>query len=378
MHTYRSTALAVALIGALAVAGCSSDTGSDGTSASGAAEASSTCVTEAEASVEKAKQPVALQAPETPIDVDAAKGAVIAYIPLLINEYTTDVQNGLDRAAKSVGASIVGFDPQGSVNDAGADIEQAIAQGVDGIVLLSVDHALIATQLQAAADAGVPVVTLTSSTLNDPVPDTVAAVITGDYENDARAGAAWTMANSDCAADVAIVTANLVGVFKLATEGAQSAYTEICGDACRVTVLDADLANAATDIPTQVTTALQKGPGITDVFAVWDGAVPLVAPAVVSSSSDANIMGMDGVPASLKAIATDNGQDFTMAKPPASWQGWAAFDLIIHAAQGLPNRDYVLDARLIDSSNIGDGTDDTVSPEYVGFEKVFTTAWGLK
>jgi threonine dehydrogenase-like Zn-dependent dehydrogenase len=108
---------------------------------------------------------------------------------------------------------------------------------------------------------------------------------------------------------------------------------------------------------------------------MWDGAVGLLTPAVASSGSSAQIMGMDGIDESIAAIAEDSGQDVTIAVSPPAWQGWAAFDDIERSLQGLPLVDYVSNTRLIDSTNIGDGGLAAVMPEHVGFEKAFVAAW---
>ena len=98
------------------------------------------------------------------------------------------------------------------------------------------------------------------------------------------------------------MTTSLIGVFTAAAESAQASIEEFCPETCTSTVLDVDLANAATDIPGQVTTALQRDPGITQVYAMWDGAVGLLTPAVASSGSSAQIMGMDGIDESIAAM----------------------------------------------------------------------------
>ena len=89
--------------------------------------------------VEAAKNPIPLQLPDAPLDLDAAEGDTIALVSIVLNNtYTNAIKDGLEAAADAAGASVDVFDAQGSVNQAAAGIDQAIARGVDGIVLVSV------------------------------------------------------------------------------------------------------------------------------------------------------------------------------------------------------------------------------------------------
>ena len=67
----------------------------------------------------------------------------------------------LDQEARRIGGNkIMAADGQNRVPKQTADVESAIIQGVDGIIISPIDVNEMAPALQQAIDAGIPVVTV--------------------------------------------------------------------------------------------------------------------------------------------------------------------------------------------------------------------------
>lgn len=82
-------------------------------------------------------------------------------VPSLGFPFFVHMQKELDAGAASLGdITIIATDGQNQTPKQTADVEAAIIQGVDGIVISPIDAVAMAPALQQAVDAGVPVVTI--------------------------------------------------------------------------------------------------------------------------------------------------------------------------------------------------------------------------
>jgi ribose transport system substrate-binding protein len=369
----RYAALALVAGAALVLAGCS------GSAAPAESEASSVdtaaCVTAAEAAVDAARAPLDLIAPESPLAVDGLKGKTIWFVTSSVNQWVQEMLEGVEEAAAEVGAEVKLWDAEGTINKVDEGVSQAVAQNADAIMLIATDPSLISGSLPAVQEAGIPILDVMSSGAQAPVPDGFIGSLTSDFAADGATGAMWALADSGCAADLAVVEASVLPIWHDLATGALDTITETC-DTCAATSIDIDLANLSTDLPSQVQTALQRDPDINYIFAAWDSAVPLLSPVLAASATAPTVMGRDGIEASLQAIAAGDGdQSFTLAMPPTQWTGWTAFDMTARAILGETVPTYVIPTRLIDATNVEDGSVEAVSPNYVDFQDAFIAAW---
>lgn len=82
-------------------------------------------------------------------------------LPDLAFPFFVHMQNQLLAEAEAIGnIEVIATDGQNSVTKQTADVEAAVTQGVDAIVISPAEVAALAPALQAAVDAGVPVVTI--------------------------------------------------------------------------------------------------------------------------------------------------------------------------------------------------------------------------
>ena len=94
--------------------------------------------------------------------IASAKDLVImTSLPSMEFPFFVHMQKQLDQEARSIGGiKILSADGHNRVPKQTADVESAIIQGVDGIIISPIDVNAMAPALQQAIDAGIPVVTV--------------------------------------------------------------------------------------------------------------------------------------------------------------------------------------------------------------------------
>jgi ABC-type sugar transport system substrate-binding protein len=251
---------------------------------------------------------------------------------------------------------------------------QAIAQKADAIVLLGIEPAMLSGSLNDAARAGIPVINALSGDASAPLANGVFANVSADYTADGASLAAWTLVDSNCSASTFFAQPTAIEIYQNMANGAEKVYRENCPDDCSLDIQEIDLANAATDLPQKVETAMKRNPDTTYVMTNWDSGVTFVEPTVAMTNPDAKILGRDGIATSLDSIRSGKGQDVTMAAPPEAWLGWVMVDNAVRAVTGAQPSGIVIPTRLVDETNVG-GSNADVNPNYKDFQNAFKEAW---
>lgn len=147
---------------------------------------------------------------------------------------------------------------------------QAIAQKADAIVLLGIEPAMLSGSLNDAARAGIPVINALSGDASAPLANRVFANVSADYTADGASLAAWTLVDSNCSASTFFAQPTAIEIYQNMANGAEKVYRENCPDDCSLDIQEIDLANAATDLPQKVETAMKRNPDTTYVMTNWD------------------------------------------------------------------------------------------------------------
>lgn len=372
-RTVAGGVVATSALVALALTGCASGGGNEAPEAGGG---SSDCIAAVQPAVDAGLEPSPLVAPTESLDLAALAGKNIWYITNSHNQFSTEMAGGVEEAGEAAGVKITVFDGQNSTSRYSEGINQAVAQGADGIILMAIQPAVVAEDLKAAEAAGVQVLSTLNGDPDEPVEPGTFGNFTADYTSDGRLMAQWVLADSGCTASSVVIQSSPVHVWDLATKGFEAATEEYCPDDCSVEVIDLDPANIANDLGNQLQTKLQTNPDIDYVIPVWDSAIPLVAPVVATAGRPITVFAHDGITESLELIAAGQDQHGTLAMAPSAWIGWAAFDEVARAILGEPSPGYVIPTRLVTPDNVGSGSLADVSPEYVDFQQAFIEAWG--
>lgn len=369
---------AVVVFGAFTLAACTPAVGGTAEVETSTAALTSTqqdCVDAVSADLATATADTELVAPSAPLDLDALSGQTVWFITVTMNQFSTDMATGVQEAADAAGVELVTFDGQGTANRFNEGIEQAVAQGAGGIILVGIDPAVVSSALAKAEAAGIPVQNTLNGDATDEVPAGMHDNLTSDFTADGEIAAKWALVDSGCSADMVLLYSSSVAVWDKMYVGAEGVFEEYCPEDCTFNALNIDLANVSTDIGSQLQTALQQNLDTDYVFPVWDSAVPFVTPVLSAANSDAKVLARDGLEANIELIVAGTDQDMTVGTPPTGWLGWLSFDDIARAMVGEDAPGYVIPTRVIDTENVGDGSVETLFPNYVDFETAFTDAW---
>lgn len=75
-------------------------------------------------------------------------------------EFYVDIEEGMKAAADAAGAEVIIVDPNGDLNTQTEQLEDFIARGVDGIIMVPIDSAASASEVEMVNEAGIPLITL--------------------------------------------------------------------------------------------------------------------------------------------------------------------------------------------------------------------------
>lgn len=373
----------------LLVAGCSSQSqpatsstappASESTAAASqpAAASGDDCVVKAQTVVDKWTAEVPLVGPSKPYDMAANSGKEYWLLLTLVNQFSGAIADGFEGAAEAAGVKGVVFDGKGTVNEWNKGLNQAVAQGADGIILWGIPPELVQEGLDAAVAAGIPVIDSVNGSVDDPLQAGVLAHVDVNAYEWGDALANWMLAESNCQANVGVVWPPAFGGLDKIANQTRDTLAENCPE-CRFVSAEMDVATLATSLPEQTRTMLTANPDLNFFTPLFDSAVTFAAP-VVSQFSGVQIGSHDGVPSSLDLVRAGGPQTMDMTYPPSEYLGWALMSILGGLSQGLEPDAALLriPERMVTTENIP-ATNEAIWPAYADFQSVFLEAWGIK
>lgn len=75
-------------------------------------------------------------------------------------EFYVDIEEGMQAAADAAGAELIIVDPNGDLNAQTEQLEDFIARGVDGIIIVPIDAQASGSEVEMVNKAGIPLITL--------------------------------------------------------------------------------------------------------------------------------------------------------------------------------------------------------------------------
>lgn len=75
-------------------------------------------------------------------------------------EFYVDIEEGMQAAADAAGVELIIEDPNGDLNAQTEQLENFIARGVDGIIIVPIDSNASASEVEMVNEAGIPLITL--------------------------------------------------------------------------------------------------------------------------------------------------------------------------------------------------------------------------
>lgn len=375
-RAFRARALALTACLGLLLSACSG--GSDETDDSKTDSAgSSACVEEATKLVEEARKPLEVKAPPSAIDVPSLAGKEVWLISAGQTEFTQTVGEGFTDAAEAAGLSAKYVQADFQVNKMQQLVDQAVAANVAGIALLNIEPGAVEGSLEKAQEQGITVIDLNNGDPDAELDPALFAHVAATFTLDGKAKADWALMDSGCDLHLATFNVPTLNVIQLMITSATAEVERLCPD-CEVVPSEFNLADFSTKLGPQAQTVVRRDPKIKYVDAAADAFAGVISPVLQQSNPDVKILGHDGSPSTLESMAAGSTlQAMTIAGPPEKYIGWALVDQLARGMLGEEPADWSLPGRIIDETNIGDGTEESIHPGFVGFEKLFTDQWGV-
>ncbi len=336
---FRTPLLAVGLVlvAALVLSACGSS--SDNTSSSsseGSGEASS-AVSQAKAAVEAAEAPVTKWTGPTSSPTPA-KGKSIYVINCGPPEGCQRLDTAAMEAIKAIGWQGTLLKTEGEVSEYSAAVRQAVDRHADGIVLDAVPPTVIAQAVNAAKEAGIPVV----SNVSGATPPSSAANFKGgfftevdaDNETAGKLAADWIISDTEGDADVGSfftpdfpVLEKRMNAFK-----AEMAKCEGCKVYPPVTV---PVTEWESEGPAAVAQFLRANPSVNYFFSTADAPVTYEAQGIATAGKTGQvpIVSTEGNAPNLEMIR-EGGPEVATAASPLEWDAWASIDQLNRAFAG--------------------------------------------
>lgn len=379
MQIKKLSALAVASTALLALSACGSSSGAGGEAASGADTAKAEA---AQKAVDAAKAIPSADDLGDPIDVSSLKGDTIYSIPIDSKaEFYSVGEKAMKAVAEEAGINYVTFPSDGTQTSFQQGIQQAINAKAGAILLNGPLAETLGPQIDAAKAAGIPVIPLH---LSDSEGEGTPGL---DYE-------AFAPFNQAARLFTQYAIANLKGepvhalVIQVSETGPSDGMVKTIQDTLKdegpagstATVVNAPVAQWATQVQGLVQSALLKDPKINAVLPIYDSISLYAAPGIAQSAAnrDIKIYTFNGTPAILKMIK-DGSVAVDVAENP-DWVSYVNLDVAFRAMLGVdPIPGETGPLRLIDASNV----DETGNPPESGkgfgdeYGPAYLKLWGL-
>jgi ribose transport system substrate-binding protein len=364
----RTVALAFSAAAVLAVSACNGGS----TSGSGGDETDPQAVTDAQSVVDEATADVQPTLPEETPTPPGGKTIAVVECTAAASACVRGAE-AVESAGDLLGWETVILDGQGTAAGANSAVQQAVSQRVDGIVLLAVPSANISAGMSAAADAGIPVVSIESE-------NTVGSGATDVFgepdSNSAEAGrmlAALLIAESDGKAQVGILHTTEFG----STQARYQGFVDELATCAGCAVVDEQnylLSSAITNVPVLAGSMLQANPTMDYMFVDIGQFGGLAGQSIEQARKDVQVVSVDCNPDDLASIR-DGGPQLGCAAFDLAGGGYAAVDDLIRAFTGNPPSDELeVPVKLIVASNVPD--EDVWEGDFDGAE-AFAAQWGV-
>ncbi|HEV7852779.1 MAG TPA: substrate-binding domain-containing protein, partial [Mycobacterium sp.] len=297
--------------------------------------------------------------PGNPFDAKKAAGKTIFTIQEnSANPFTNAIVAGMKDVADRIGMRVVDYPNQGQRTEWIQGIQQATSQKVDVIVLMggTIGPVYFSEQAAAADRAGIPIVTVVDRDLTqDPEPDT-AARVGQPYAQAARLDADWIIKQTNCHANVLVITTNELIAGDINSKAAQDEFDKYCGEGCTTRFVNIPLTQWATKIGTTTQTEVAANHDLDYVFPLYDAMAQFVVPAIQLGGgiTRVKVATFNGTPGILRMIQTGSTVEMIVGENETHL-GYAAMDQAMRLMTGVDpigNGDYGIPLRIFDDSNV--------------------------
>ena len=351
-----ATALGVAL------SACSSSGGSSaastGTSA-GSGSVSASQLATIKADLKAAEGVPSWQAGGATFDASSLSGKKAFLLGTPTNQFAESFIAGVTEGFKAVGMSVsVGGSADAVTSQEVQDIENAVHAHVSVIVLLAIVPSSIATGLQAAKAAGIPVI---ETFIGNPALPSAAdkalgvyADATYPYSRTGELAAEWEIAATG--GKVNSVVQQFAGQppSDATAAGWNATLQKYCASTCSSSSDNVTTgAQTVQEIQSGAQVAAQN-PKVNAIFPVYDYQMAYMLPELTAAAATSriNLLSENADLAQMQELEQGTSVKVDVGNP-VEWDGWAAVDEALRAVTGLPAvADEKLPVRMFDTDNI--------------------------
>ena len=265
----------------------------------------------------------------------------------LNNPYFVSMQEALNEAAASLGATVIVTDAGHDVAKQISDVEDMLQQGIDILLLNPTDSAGVEAAVQAAKAQGVIVVAVDASA-NGPVDTFV-----GSKNRDAGYLSCKYLGESlGGSGEVAILDGIAVVPILERVEGCKAALEEFEGITLVTTQNGRQDRSVALGV---VENMIQSYPDLAGIFSVNDGGAMGALAAIQGSGRDIKLTSVDGAPEAVEAIAQGSAFIETTAQFPRDQVRVGLALALAHkwGARVVP-KEVPIDVMVVDAENAAD------------------------
>lgn len=266
------------------------------------------------------------------------RGKTILTIPdSSSNPFTEGVDAAMQQAATAAGVHLIVCTNQGQVAQWISCFNQGITEHVNIIDDYGgVDPQELEPQIHAAEQAGITVAAENVYGFSQQPGDGIKYSIPTPYEEAGKLMADYAVMDTKGKADALVVTSNEVLATAPIVAGIKQVFATECPTTCKLTFVNAPVADWATQITGDVQSALQAHPNMNYVIPIYDSMTQYVIPGIIGAGRTGKtfVSTFNGTPSILRYIETGNIVRMDLGEDP-EWIGWAFMDADLRLLSGI-------------------------------------------
>jgi ribose transport system substrate-binding protein len=372
-------------LAALAVAACGGSSSGDTTTNASAGGASGCDRAYAQAQVDKYKQLPKFEPPGPAFDASKARGKMVFNIQeTSANPYTQSITAAMKEVAQKYGIKFVDYPNQGQRTQWAQGVQTAISRKADAITLVggTISPNYFKPQADAAERAGIPLVTVTNEDIDQEPGYKVTARVAQPYAASARLNADWVIADTNCKADVLVLTSKEVIGSPAEVDAIKDEFAKRCGDGCKLSFSDVPVPDWPTKVQQEVQAGVQRNPDLNYVIPLYDGMTQFVLPGIqaAGAATRVKVTTFNGTPFALRYIQTKTPLVSDVGENTGQ-VGYGAMDQAMRLLAGvdpIKSGDEKIPLRIFDATNVDEaGTPPKLGKGYgdeylTGYEKIWS------
>ncbi|AVZ39256.1 MULTISPECIES: substrate-binding domain-containing protein [unclassified Dietzia] len=372
---------ALAAATALVLAGCGAESGSDGGSSAATADGAA-LAEEAAAMVDEYRGVPSPDDLGAPIDISELEGETIYSIPIDSGaEFYADGEAAMAAVAEDAGINYVTFPADGTQTSYQQGIQQAINARAGAILLNGPLPETLGPQIDAARDAGIPVVPLHINDMDSGTSEGLEYEAFAPFNLAARLMALDAIAYHEGApVNALIIQSSETGPSAGMVETMEETLEEFGPEGSKASVMNVSVPQWSTRIQDEVQSNLLRDPTINTVLPIYDNMATYASPGIQQAAAgrDVPIFTFNGTPSILQMVA-DGTVAMNVAENP-DWVAYVNMDTAFRAMLGEePIEGVSGPVRVIDETNVEETGNPPRSGEGFGdeYRDAYRELWGL-